>query len=86
MAPSLHGSFLYVLIVSGHRSMACASCAKPPLQAPVFRLHKHAKAGALPLKENKVTLLKQSLRSLQAQAWGARGRVFESLRPDHIIQ
>jgi hypothetical protein len=24
--------------------------------------------------------------SIQSPAWGARGRVFESLRPDHIIQ
>jgi len=30
------------------------------------------------------TVLYSSLAPLQA--WGARGRVFESLRPDHIIQ
>jgi hypothetical protein len=61
-------------------------CAKPPLEAACFRLHKHKKADVLPPSERAVILIKQLLGSLQSPAWGARGRVFESLRPDHIIQ
>ena len=60
--------------------------AKPPLQAACFRAHKHEKADVLPVTNRPVILKKQMLGSLQSPAWGARGRVFESLRPDHIFQ
>jgi hypothetical protein len=67
--------------------MACIRCcAKPPLEAACFRLHKHKKEHVLPRPERAVIVIKQVLRSLCSPAWGARGRVFESLRPDHIIQ
>ena len=67
-----------------HLRVAC--CAKPPLEAACFRLHKHKKADVLPVPNRPVIVIKQVVRPLQSPAWGARGRVFESLRPDHIIQ
>ena len=38
------------------------------------------------VSENGFTPSRGVAQSGSALAWGARGRVFESLRPDHIIQ
>jgi hypothetical protein len=68
------------------RQDAGDGCAKPPLEAACFRLHKHKKTDVLQPQKQPVFLLNQQYAILQAPAWGARGRVFESLRPDHIFQ
>ena len=68
------------------RTLEEGGCAKSPLEAAYFRLHKHQKTDVLLLLKSAVFFIKQSFSSLQTPAWGARGRVFESLRPDHIIQ
>ena len=61
-------------------------CAKPNLQAQVYRLPTHESQYILPSYKIVFFLYLQQLTIFREGAWGARGRVFESLRPDHIIQ
>ena len=62
------------------------TCAKPTLHPTVYRLLVHENLCFLSAKENILFLYLQLLTRFYERAWGARGRVFESLRPDHIIQ
>jgi hypothetical protein len=60
--------------------------AKPSLEAACFRLQNHKKGCILQALFRAVFFQNQRLIGLWSPAWGARGRVFESLRPDHIFQ
>ena len=62
------------------------TCAKPTTQPTVYRLSTHEKRCILPSSINVFFYYLQQLIRFHEGTWGARGRVFESLRPDHIIQ
>jgi hypothetical protein len=62
------------------------ACAKPTLESACFRLQNHRKRRILQARLGAVFVIIHMVAYVQAPAWGARGRVFESLRPDHIFQ
>ena len=61
-------------------------CAKPTPQATVYRLPTHELQYILPSLKIVFFVYLQWLTRFYEGIWGARAQVFESLRPDHIIQ
>jgi hypothetical protein len=61
-------------------------CAKPPPEATAFRLRNHKRGRILRSCLGVIYNKNQGFAGLESPAWGARNKVFESLRPDHICE